>query len=33
MLTVGSAEKVRALLQDAIAALEKSGRRQGSPKT
>ena len=29
-LSVGSAEKIRALLQHAIAALEKSGRRSGS---
>jgi hypothetical protein len=33
VLTVGSAEKFRTLLQDAIPALEKSARRPVSPKT
>jgi adenylate cyclase len=33
MLTVGSAEKIRALLEDAIVALEKSARRRVSPTT
>jgi hypothetical protein len=31
MLTVGSTEKIRALLADAIAALDKSGQRPTSP--
>ena len=31
MVNVGSAERIRALLQDAITALEKYGRRPISP--